>query len=286
MRAHADDLRAEGAPDELAEHAMHDYRNADLEPQVRALCDFAIKLTGSPLRGARRRRSARGATAGTTWPSTTHIQVIASSYFNYVNRVAEAVGIEGSARLGAPSRLSQAMRIIVLGAGHVGRAIVEALYEEHEITVIDPNADRLQALADRYDVRTVEGNGTTKRVIAEAGIQDCSLFIASTSREEANLVAAMLVKKLSGAQVVVRTTSVEYLDAWREREIDVDFMVSSELETANAISQPDRHPGRAPDRRVRRRPGADRRVRRAARARPRSSASRCGSAALPRTRRS
>ena len=36
--------------------------------------------------------------------------------------------------------------------------------------------------------------------------------------------------------VVVRTTSVEYLEAWREREIDVDFMVSSELETANAIS--------------------------------------------------
>src|SRR3954454_9738424 len=127
------------------------------------------------------------------------------------------------------------MRIIVLGAGHVGRAIVDALYQEHEITVVDTDAERLQALADRYDVRIVEGNGTTKRVIAEAGIQDCSLFIASTSRQEANLVSAMLVKKLSRAMVVVRTTSVEYLDAWREREIDVDFMVSSELETANAI---------------------------------------------------
>lgn len=128
------------------------------------------------------------------------------------------------------------MRIVVLGAGHVGRAIVDALYQENEVTVIDTNADRLTALADRYDVRTVEGNGTTKRVIREAGIQNCSLFIASTSREEANLVSAMLVKKLSGSRVVVRTTSVEYLDAWREREIDVDFMVSSELETANAIS--------------------------------------------------
>jgi trk system potassium uptake protein TrkA len=128
------------------------------------------------------------------------------------------------------------MRIIVLGAGHVGRAIVDALYQEHEITVVDTDAERLQALADRYDVRIVEGNGTTKRVIAEAGVQDCSLFIASTSREEANLVSAMLVKRLSRAMVVVRTTSVEYLDAWREREIDVDFMVSSELETANAIS--------------------------------------------------
>jgi trk system potassium uptake protein len=128
------------------------------------------------------------------------------------------------------------MRIVVLGAGHVGHAIVGALYEEHEITVIDTNPDRLQGLADRYDVRTVEGNGTTKRIIREAGIQECSLFIASTSREEANLVSAMMVKRLSGSRVVVRTTSVEYLEAWREREIDVDFMVSSELETANAIS--------------------------------------------------
>src|SRR6185312_9665648 len=76
------------------------------------------------------------------------------------------------------------MRIVVLGAGHVGRAIVDSLFEEHDITVIDTNADRLTALADRYDVRTVEGNGTTKRVIREAGIQNCSLFIASTSREE------------------------------------------------------------------------------------------------------
>ena len=128
------------------------------------------------------------------------------------------------------------MRIVVLGAGHVGRAIVEALFQEHELTVIDTDPERLAAVADRYDVRVVEGNGTTKRVIREAGIQECSLFIASTSREEANLVSAMMVKKLSRAMVVVRTTSVEYLEAWREREIDVDFMVSSELETANAIS--------------------------------------------------
>jgi trk system potassium uptake protein TrkA len=128
------------------------------------------------------------------------------------------------------------MRIVVLGAGHVGRAIVDALYQEHDMTVIDTDPERLAAVADRYDVRVVEGNGTTKRVIREAGVQECSLFIASTSREEANLVSAMMVKKLSRAMVVVRTTSVEYLEAWREREIDVDFMVSSELETANAIS--------------------------------------------------
>ena len=131
---------------------------------------------------------------------------------------------------------AHAMRIIVLGAGNVGRAVVEALHDEHELTVIDTDAERLSALADRYDVRTVEGNGTTKRVMREAGVQDADLLIACSPREDANLVSAMLARKLSRARVIVRTSSPEYLEAWREREIDVDFMVSSELETANAIS--------------------------------------------------
>ncbi len=129
------------------------------------------------------------------------------------------------------------MRIVVLGAGHVGRAIVDALYEEHEITVIDTNADRLTGA--RRPLRRPDGRGQRHDQAGDPrgrASRTAACSSPRTSREEANLVTAMLVKKLSGARVVVRTTSVEYLDAWREREIDVDFMVSSELETANAIS--------------------------------------------------
>jgi trk system potassium uptake protein TrkA len=127
------------------------------------------------------------------------------------------------------------MKIVVLGAGHVGATVVEALHEEHDITVVDTEARRLAPLADRYDVRTVEGNGATKAVLRQSGVEEIDLLIACSPNEYANLVAAMLVKKLSRATVIVRTSSIEYLEAWREREIDVDFMVSSELETANAI---------------------------------------------------
>lgn len=128
------------------------------------------------------------------------------------------------------------MRIMVLGAGHVGRAIVAALYEEHELTVIDIDPQVLAALARRYDVRTVEGDGTTRRVVREAGVEDAELFIGCSDREEANLVCAMLVKRLSTARTVIRTTSSAYLDAWRERQIEVDHMVSPEIETASAIA--------------------------------------------------
>ena len=129
------------------------------------------------------------------------------------------------------------MKIVVLGAGQVGTTIVEALHSDHDITVVDLDSARLQVLSYRYDVHTVTGNGATRRVLQEAGIERASLMIACTSRDEINLVAATLAKKVSEAQTIVRTSNPEYIEAWQERQIEVDFMVSSELETAYAVLQ-------------------------------------------------
>jgi uncharacterized peroxidase-related enzyme len=76
----------------LVEHAAHDYRRADLEPRVRALCDFAVKVTHEPAAvGTEDIERLRGQ----GWSDRgihDAIQVIA--YFNYINRVADAVGVE------------------------------------------------------------------------------------------------------------------------------------------------------------------------------------------------
>ena len=128
------------------------------------------------------------------------------------------------------------MRIIVLGAGQVGATVVEALHVEHELTVVDLDGPSVKALQNRYDVGGMVGNGASRKILQAAGVASADLLLACTSRDEINLVAAMLAKRLSSAMTIVRTTDVEYLEAWHERQIDVDFMVSSELETANAIS--------------------------------------------------
>ena len=125
---------------------------------------------------------------------------------------------------------------MVIGAGHVGRTVVEALHDEHDVTVIDLDAANVAALSYRFDVHAVTGNGASRRTLGEARIDKADLVIASTSRDEVNLVATMLAKRMSSARTVVRTSNAEYLDAWREREIDVDFMVSPEVETANAVA--------------------------------------------------
>jgi trk system potassium uptake protein TrkA len=130
------------------------------------------------------------------------------------------------------------MRIFVIGAGQVGTTIVEALHDEHDLTVFDLDASRLSALSYRFDVATVEANGASRRALQEAGVDRADLLIACTSRDETNVIAALFARGLSPeTKTIVRTANVEYLDVWRERELDVDFIVSSELETAHAVSR-------------------------------------------------
>jgi trk system potassium uptake protein TrkA len=130
------------------------------------------------------------------------------------------------------------VRIFVVGAGQVGATVVEALHHEHQLTVIDLDRARLTAISHHYDVATVEGNGASRRTLQDAGIRDADLLIACTSRDEPNIVSSMFAKMLSPeTKTIVRTTNIEYLEIWQERLLDVDFMVSSELETAHAIAR-------------------------------------------------
>jgi trk system potassium uptake protein TrkA len=130
------------------------------------------------------------------------------------------------------------MKIFILGAGQVGSTIVEALHEEHELTVVDQDQGRLEALGSRFDIGTVEGNGASRRVLEDAGLRGSDLLIACTSRDEVNIIAAIFSRKLTpDTRTIVRTGNEEYLDVWRERQLDVDWVVSSERETALAVSQ-------------------------------------------------
>jgi uncharacterized peroxidase-related enzyme len=81
------------------QHVGHDYRRAELDPRTRALCDFAVDLTRRP--AATGRAEIEALRAAGLDDETIHdaIQVIA--YFNYINRVAEGVGIGPEPEWGA-----------------------------------------------------------------------------------------------------------------------------------------------------------------------------------------
>ncbi len=129
------------------------------------------------------------------------------------------------------------MRVIVVGAGAVGATALESLYEHHECTAIDLDATRLKRVSDLFDVRVVRGDGAGRAALLEAGVDRADLVLACTARDEANLVTGMLVRRFSSARVVIRTADMAYLETWRGGDLDVDFVVSSEFETASAVSR-------------------------------------------------
>lgn len=89
------------------------------------------------------------------------------------------------------------MRILILGAGRVGESVAESLVsEQNDITVIDPDPDRLRLLEDKLDLRGVPGNGIQPSVLRRAGAMDADLFIACASLDETNLTACRVAKSV------------------------------------------------------------------------------------------
>lgn len=90
--AHGEFLRHESDDPELASHVMHDYRNADLDPQLRAMLNYATKLTREPTN----MQEADVITLrehGLTDEQILSVALIACT-FNFMTRLADGLGVE------------------------------------------------------------------------------------------------------------------------------------------------------------------------------------------------
>lgn len=90
--SHASGFGSESQNEKLAEQLIYDYRTADLTPVDRALCDYAVKLTLIPAAMLPEDLEKLRAFDLTEEQICIATQVI--SYFNYINRVADALGVD------------------------------------------------------------------------------------------------------------------------------------------------------------------------------------------------
>jgi len=107
------------------------------------------------------------------------------------------------------------MRVIIAGAGQVGRRVAAKLDAAHDVVVIDTDADRIDGLGYELDVLTVLGDSSTIGTLQEAGIADADLLIASTDSDEINILTCETAKALSDATTVARVRSVKYMGVFR-----------------------------------------------------------------------
>lgn len=91
MTSHAEFLRRVTLDESLSEAIKRDYRSADLEPNDRAMLDYVAKLTLTP---ARMTRDDVESLREHGFDDTAILQInLIASFFAYVNRVADGLGI-------------------------------------------------------------------------------------------------------------------------------------------------------------------------------------------------
>ena len=100
------------------------------------------------------------------------------------------------------------MRIVVIGDGKVGRAIIEHICQEgHEVVVIDKNPDVVEEMINKFDVMGITGNGASYEILENAGVSRSDLVIASTSSDELNILSCIFAMKLGAKATVARVRS-------------------------------------------------------------------------------
>jgi len=125
------------------------------------------------------------------------------------------------------------MNIIILGAGQVGTSVAENLaLESNDVTMVDTNIERLHALQDRLDIRTVVGHASYPKVLTQAGAENAEMILAVTDSDEVNIVACQVASTLFNTpNKIARVRAPEYLERselFQYESAPVDMLISPE----------------------------------------------------------
>lgn len=132
------------------------------------------------------------------------------------------------------------MKIIIIGCGKVGRTLAQQLSEEqHDIVLVDTNAEKLQEVTEEIDAMTLVGNGASIGVQKEAGVEDADMLIAITNSDELNLLCCLIAKKVSKCETVARVRNPIYSEEinFIKERLGVSMSLNPELATATEMAR-------------------------------------------------
>ncbi len=138
------------------------------------------------------------------------------------------------------------MKIVIAGAGAVGTHLAKLLGQEnHDITLMDEERERLSSITETAEVYTVIGSCTSPEDLAKAGTGSADLFIGVTPEESKNMISCMLASSLGAKKTLARIDNNEYLlpdnRAYFNKQ-GIDSMIYPELIAAKEIAMAIKNP--------------------------------------------
>jgi trk system potassium uptake protein TrkA len=101
-------------------------------------------------------------------------------------------------------REGTAVHIVIMGCGRVGSTLAHILEDKgHSVAIIDQNPEAFRRLRGGFKGRRVTGYGFDRDVLAEAGIEKASAFVAVSSGDNSNIISARVARETFGVENVV-----------------------------------------------------------------------------------
>ncbi len=113
-------------------------------------------------------------------------------------------------------------RIIIAGGGNIGRGLARVLENNYQIKLIDHNPACSRAIAEELSKTIVLlGDAADEELLLEENIENTDVFCAVTNDDEANILSAMLAKRLGARKVMSLINRAAYVDLVESGDIDI-----------------------------------------------------------------
>ncbi len=113
-------------------------------------------------------------------------------------------------------------RVILAGGGNIGMRLAKAIENRYTVKIIDRNEDRSRILSETLDKSIVLlGDAADESLLLEENIEGTDVFCALTNDEEANILSAMLAKRLGARKVMSLINRASYVDLVQSQTIDI-----------------------------------------------------------------
>ena len=105
-----------------------------------------------------------------------------------------------------------------MGCGRVGAMIATSLWQEgHQVVVLDADAESLRRLPEELQQEAIVGDGTLEDDLRKGGIEGTDAFVAVSSGDTANVLAAQMAERVFQVdKVICRIDDTALYEIYRE----------------------------------------------------------------------
>lgn len=113
-------------------------------------------------------------------------------------------------------------RILLAGGGNIGYHLAKSLENKYQVKIIERNPDRSKYLSESLDKTIVlQGDAADQDILLEENIENMDVFCALTNDDEANILSAMLAKRLGSNKVMSLINRPSFVDLVESGIIDI-----------------------------------------------------------------